>query len=655
MVAAEDPTTTTAERAADGRTTERDHRAATIAKAGGLDAALSTGLLPHRIDLSLVEALVLGLLRQDVCTYFCVLGHGTTELGDVLRTYEAHGIVRTMSVRHETEAAHAATALRWVTGEKAAVVTSIGPGALHALAGSLAAATDGIGVWHLYGDETSEAEGPNLQQIPRPEQDLFLRLCSTMGGAYSLHTPAAVSTALRRGANVVDHPYRAGPFYLLLPINTQPAVIEGYNLDELPAGPPSRLGPATDTDRMYERAAQLLLDAERVVVKVGGGGRDCGPQLAELLDLVDGVAVTSPIVSGVLAYHDGRNMTVGGSKGSISGNFAMEQADLLVAIGTRAVCQSDSSRTGYPNVRHVININADLDAATHYQRSLALVGDASATLDRLIDEVRLLAGARPSSAEPGVDAASPWLASCQAKKVDWEHFKALRYAHPELRDELWGTEVLSQPAAIKLITNIAREHDAVCFFDAGDVQANGFQVVEDDRIGRTITETGASYMGFAVSALLATAAVRDPAKQFRGVALTGDGSFTMNPQVLIDGVAHGATGTIVVLDNRRMGAISSLQREQYGEAGAHATWDHVAVDYVAWAESVTGVAAFWGGTSTLELADAVEHAMSCDGLSLVHVPVYWGDDPLGGLGAWGRWNVGNWVHDTQALRHEIGL
>jgi 3D-(3,5/4)-trihydroxycyclohexane-1,2-dione acylhydrolase (decyclizing) len=195
----------------------------------------------------------------------------------------------------------------------------------------------------------------------------------------------------------------------------------------------------------------------------------------------------------------------------------------------------------------------------------------------------------------------------------------------------------------------------VCFFDAGDVQANGFQVSEDDRLGRTVTETGASYMGFAVSALLATGAVRDPAKKFRGIALTGDGSFTMNPQVLIDGVAHGAQGAIILLDNRRMGAISTLQREQYGQGCEHATWDHVPVDYVMWARSVTGVAAFWGGTSTLELANALKKALSYDGLSLVHVPVYWGDDPLGGLGAWGRWNVGNWVEATQALRHEIGL
>ena len=110
----------------------------------------------------------------------------------------------------------------------------------------------------------------------------------------------------------------------------------------------------------------------------------------------------------------------------------------------------------------------------------------------------------------------------------------------------------------------------VTFFDAGDVQANGFQISEDDRLGRTFTETGASYMGFAVSALLATALASKP---FYGLALSGDGSFVMNPQVLIDGVEHGARGCIVVMDNRRMGAISGLQEAQYGTV--YATADSV--------------------------------------------------------------------------------
>jgi 3D-(3,5/4)-trihydroxycyclohexane-1,2-dione acylhydrolase (decyclizing) len=598
---------------------------------------------------------VLGLLGLGVRTYICVLGHGTTALADALRTYENHGVVRTMAVRHEAEAAHAAAALRWVTGEKAAVVTSIGPGALQALAASLAAASDGIGVWHIYADETTEDEGPNMQQIPRPEQGLFLRLCSTMSGAYSLHTPAALPTALRRGADIVDHPYRAGPFFLLLPINVQPAVIDGFNLDELPGGAPPVLGAAAELDGAYACTARLLLGAERVVVKVGGGARHAGPQVARLLDLVDGVAVTSPLVSGILPYHHPRHMSVGGSKGSISGNYAMEEADLLLAIGTRAVCQSDSSRTGYPHVQYVVNVNADVDAAMHYQRTTALVGDAAATLDRLIEEVRHQTAAIDQARPRPGGAPSAWLAACQAKKREWDGFKALRYGCPGLYDDVWGVPVLSQPAAIKVVTDMARQRDVVAFFDAGDVQANGFQVVEDDRLGRTFTETGASYMGFAVSALLATAAVRDPAHRFRAMAVTGDGSFTMNPQVLIDGAAHGAQGCIVLLDNRRMGAISTLQREHYGPGAEHATWDHVPVDYVAWARSVEGVAAFWGGTTMAELEQAMEEAFRYNGLCLVHVPVYWGADPLGGLGAWGRWNVGGGSGPTQALRHEIGL
>lgn len=634
---------------------DRSWRARTIVEAGGIEQALADGSLPQRPDITLTEGVVLGLLRQDVSDYICVLGHGSTDLGEVLRVYELSGAVRTYAVRHETEAAHAATALRWVTGRKAAVVTSIGPGAMQAMAGALASASDGIGVWHIYGDETTEDEGPNMQQIPKPEQELFLRLCSTVGEAYTLHTPTALPTALARGSNVVDHPYRAGPFFLLLPLNTQPAPIPGFNLGELTSGATPRLGAAADDGGTYAYAARLLAEAERVVVKVGGGARDCGPQLEALLDLADGVAVTSPIVSGVLPYDHPRNMTVGGSKGSISGNFAMEQADLLLAVGTRAVCQSDSSRTGYPNVQHVINVNADLDAARHYQRTVALVGDASATLDRLRAALRTLQSGDADPGDPGDPGdPSPWLEQCRSKKAEWDSFKAERYANPTLMDPVWGTEVLTQPAVIKAVTDLAREHGAVCFFDAGDVQANGFQVVEDDRLGRTFTETGASYMGFAVSALLATA-IGGPGEGFHGVALTGDGSFTMNPQVLIDGVAHGARGTVVLLDNRRMGAISSLQRAQYGPDHDHATWDHVEVDYVAWARSVGGVVAFHGGSTIESLVEALDQAFSHSGLSLVHVPVYWGDDPLGGLGAWGQWNVGSWVRDTQALRHEIGL
>jgi 3D-(3,5/4)-trihydroxycyclohexane-1,2-dione acylhydrolase (decyclizing) len=334
-------------------------------------------------------------------------------------------------------------------------------------------------------------------------------------------------------------------------------------------------------------------------------------------------------------------MAVGGSKGSLCGNYAMEHADLLIAVGTRAVCQSDCSRTSYPSVSHVININADLDDALHYGKTLALVGDVCRTLAKL-NQALGQAGARKADAS--------WLDDCAVQKAAWEAHKARRFASPVLPDGYWGGPVLTQPAAIKIAADWAKRQGAVCFFDAGDVQANGFQIVEDERPGDTYTEAGASYMGFAVSALLFTAAVSKPRY---AMALTGDGSFTMNPQVLIDGVEHGARGCILLLDNGRMGAISGLQNAQYGVD--FATADKVHVDYVSWGRAVPGLLALDGGRTPGSLREALEQAGKHAGLSLIHIPVYFGPDELGGMGVFGRWNVGNWCEDIQALRHAIGL
>ncbi len=202
--------------------------------------------------------------------------------------------------------------------------------------------------------------------------------------------------------------------------------------------------------------------------------------------------------------------------------------------------------------------------------------------------------------------------------------------------------MLYQPAAIKVVADFAKSIDAAKFFDAGDVQANGFQIVEDDRTGDTFTESGASYMGFAASALLASGLADKPRY---GIAFSGDGSFMMNPQVLIDAVEHKVRGMIVIFDNRRMAAITGLQLAQYGRD--FRTNDSVPVDYVQLASAVKGVRALFGGTSADELRAALKAAQAHDGLSVVHVPVYAGPDELAGLGAFGQWNVGNWCEDVQ--------
>jgi 3D-(3,5/4)-trihydroxycyclohexane-1,2-dione acylhydrolase (decyclizing) len=606
-------------------------RARAVAKAGGLDAALSDGL-PKLADVTLSEALVLGLLKQGVRKYFAIFGHGSTDLGNVLRIYEEEGATRTVNCRNEVEMAHAATALRWQYGEVSAVVTSIGPGALQAFAGSLAAASNGVGVYHIYGDETTFGEGYNMQQVPKEEQGLFGRITAVMGQSYVLHTPQALRDALRRGALCVHHPYRAGPFYLLLPLNTQPQRLT-VNLAALPAKPnPPRLAPADDA--ALDSAAAQIAKAAKVAIKAGGGTRGHDAAVRRLAEAAGAAVVLSPGSTGVLPDAHAQNMHVGGSKGSISGNYAMAEAELVIVIGSRAVCQADCSGIGYKNAKAVINLNGDLADATHYNNTIALVGDIGAVAERL--------AAKLEAAKANANKKA-WLAACAEKKKEWAAYKQARYACGPLRDEVWQKPVLAQPAAIKIVADFAKEIGAAKFFDAGDVQANGFQIVEDDKTGDTFTEAGASYMGFAVSALMAGALADSPRYS---IAFTGDGSFMMNPQVLIDAVEHKVRGMIVIFDNRRMAAITGLQLAQYQQE--FRTNDRVAVDYRALAGAVSGVLALNGGDDGASLGKALKDAHAHVGLSVVHVPVYNGPDELGGLGAWGEWNVGNWVEDVQA-------
>jgi 3D-(3,5/4)-trihydroxycyclohexane-1,2-dione acylhydrolase (decyclizing) len=616
-------------------------RACAIRDHGTLEAALEAGALAPEVDVSTAEALILGLLRQGVTKYLGIFGHGNTALGEVLRVYQEERVVQTFQCRNEVAMAHAATALRWHYGETAAVLTSIGPGALQALAGSLTAASNGVGVWHIYGDETTHGEGYNMQQVPKREQHLFGRLTSVMGESFTLYDPDSLRDCLRRGALRVHHPFRAGPFYVQLPLNVQPKRIRRLNLRALPVRPQTDRSAPVD-EATYAAAAEWIARHHRIVVKLGGGARPYPAAIAALLDATSGVAALSPGALGVLPDAHPRNLHVGGSKGTSSGNHAMANADLAIVVGSRAVCQADCSGTGYESAEAVININGDLADATHYNRTLALVGSIDAVIERLVAAIERKGAAHDEKAD--------WLASCAEQKQRWAALREERLATPPLRDPVWGRSVLTQPAAIGVIDGFARRVGAAKYFDAGDVQANGFQIAADDSPDDTFTDTGASYMGFAPSALLASA-IADHSRYC--IALCGDGSFFMNPQILVDGIEHAVRGCIVVLDNRRMAAISGLQVDQYGHD--FATRDDVAVDYVALARAVEGVNAIFGGYDRSSLEAALEKAHAGGGLSLVHVPVYWGDDPRGGMGVYGRWNVGDWCEDVQKRYHSQPL
>ena len=606
----------------------QEKRAQWFKSHGGVNAVVEAGLLSNTVSMGLTEVLVLGLIRQGITKFLMILGHGSTEFGETLRVYESAGLVKGFQFRNEVEMAHTATALRWVYDEPCAVVTSIGPGALQAMAASIVSSSNGIGVYHIYGDETTHGEGYNMQQVPKREQGMFGQITAVMGSSYTLHTPQAFREALRRGATRVFHPSKAGPFFLNLPINTQPAKVT-LRLDSLPERP-QLFVPYLLSDDLIKNAAALISQASQVAIKVGGGSRKAAEALLCFAETSGAVVVLSPGSTGVLPDDHPQNMHVGGSKGTISGNYAMQEAELVIFVGSRGVCQSDCSGMGWPKAKYVINVNTDFNDALHYNNTLALQGDAATVLKQLtqcLDKQKNK---------------NEWLSKCLAKKQEWQSFKKDRFDAATIDDDIWKIPLLTQPQVIRIADDFARLHGAIKFFDAGDVQANGFQIVEDNSPEETFTDSGSSYMGFAVSALLSQALANEGRY---GIAFTGDGSFMMNPQILIDGIQHRVHGTILLLDNRRMAAISQLQEAQYG--CAYRTNDFVEVDYVKMAQSIKGIRAFWGGTTLEDLKKVLVEAHVHPGLSLIHVPVYHGPNPLGGMGAYGSWNVGNWCEEVQ--------
>jgi 3D-(3,5/4)-trihydroxycyclohexane-1,2-dione acylhydrolase (decyclizing) len=234
-----------------------------------------------------------------------------------------------------------------------------------------------------------------------------------------------------------------------------------------------------------------------------------------------------------------------------------------------------------------------------------------------------------------------WLAACVAKMAEWTKFKQSRVEALAPIDEIYQRRVMTQPEVMKIAGDFASEIGAVKLFDAGDVQANGFQIIEDDQQFETFTETGASFMGFAAAALMASA-IADRPRYPR--AFSGDGSFIVNPQVLLDGAEHHLRGKLIIFDNGRMSAIAGLQNAQYG--AQFRTSDKVAVDYPRMASAFPGVLAVSGGDTPETLRQALARARAHDGLAVVHVPVY-GDDPVGGLGVYGSWNVSSWIENVE--------
>lgn len=493
------------------------------------------------------EIVVNCLERAGVEYVFGMCGHTNLAMLDPL--YGSR--IKYISLRHEQVAAHAADGYFRTTHKPGILMLHNGPGITNALTGIGDAAADCSAVIAIAGDVPSHHFG----------KDAFQEISiSSDAGQYDIYKPLTKRAwrvnDIKRLPDVIKRAFhiatrgRPGPVFVSIPMDILSRK-EDLRLPEkaefLMSGTRIR-GDAGE----IQKAAELLVEAERGVIHAGGGVilSDASKEVTELAEYL-GIPVTTTM-SGQGAINENHPLSVGttGRAGTRPGNEISRTADITLALGTRFPEQESSSWVlGHTfSIPPTKLIQVDIDPheiGKIFPVEVAIQGDIKAVLVDLVEATRNL-----------------------CSKRDW--LNSSRYAEIQRNKKAWFRDIesyqdsTSQPIRPEFLLKQIRQilpEDGVITGDVG-WSKNGvsqqFQVYNPRTV---LMATGFGTMGFAAASVLG-AKLGLPDKPV--VALTGDGGFTSVASAVISAVENEIPAVWVVFNNGCYGAIRSLQKQHFG-------------------------------------------------------------------------------------------
>ncbi len=526
---------------------------------------------------------------------WAIFGHGNVAamgealhgIGDALPTYRGH---------NEQGMALAAIAYAKAMRRRRmmAVTSSIGPGATNMVTAAAVAHVNRLPVLFLPGDVfAGRRPDPVLQQVEdfedatvsandcfRPVSRFFDRIAR----------PEQILTALPRAMAVLTDPAQCGPVTLALCQDTQ---AEAFDYPESFFAP--RIWrirrPPPDAAELADAVA--LLRAAKAPLIIAGGGVHYAGAAETLARFAEdhGIPVTETQAGKSALPHDhAMNLGAIGVSGTSAANEAAEQADLILAVGTRLGDFATGSWALYRNPnRRVIALNVQaFDAGKRL--SAPLVADADLGLQAL------------STALATHRAPADWLARCQAGLTPWQQ-AAARATGP-------NNAALPTDAQVLGAVRRAVPETAVVVAAAGGLPGELHKLWNATGPGTYHLEYGYSCMGYEIAGAVG---VKMALPDREVVVLLGDGSWLMMNSELATSVMLGTKLIVVLLDNGGFGCIDRLQR---GSGGASfnnllATARHEtlpAFDFAAQAAGLGAVALTVTGTTALEAAIATARA-----------------------------------------------
>jgi acetolactate synthase-1/2/3 large subunit len=514
--------------------------------------------------------------------------------GANLPTYDAlyDAGIRHVLVRHEAGGGHAAEGYAKATGRVGVAFGTSGPGATNLVTPITDAMLDSVPTVFITGQVRTELIGTDGFQ----ECDTGGITMPIVKHSFMIQDPREIPETIHQ-AFYLARSGRPGPVLVDIPQDLSRADIEyepASGAVRLPGYQPTLEG----NQKQIRLAAKALANARRPVIYAGGGviNANAADELTEL-GTADRFPVTCTVMGlgGFPAPHE-HWLGMLGMHGTRAANYAMDEADLIVAIGARFDDRITGKLSEFAPRAKFVHIDVDpAEISKNVPAHIPIVGDAKNIVPRLTAEYRAL-GADPSRLED-------W----------WDRIHAWQKQYPLGYDDSSDAEIKPQYMVQALYE--ATGGDAIVTSDVGQHQMWTAQYFHFSRPRRWINSGGLGTMGFGLPAAMG-AQVGCPEETV--VCIAGDGSVQMNMQEMATCVEGNIPIKVFIMNNGYLGMVRQWQELFWDGRYSHVEMGQ-SPDYVKLAEAYGATGLRFEDKHTL--VDDMRRALNTEGPVLVDVRV----------------------------------
>ena len=478
------------------------------------------------------------LSRQGIRYVFAITGGASIHLIDSI---SKHPSIDYICPQHEQAGAMAADAYARITKGLGAAISTSGPGATNMLTGTCCAYYDSIPVIYITGQVTTFRLKRNtgVRQLGFQETDVVDIFEPVTKYAVRLEDPRMIRYELEKACFIAQK-CRPGPVLIDIPDDLQRQEI---NVDDLIKYSPDYVNSSLQNiDEKIEKCISLIKNSQRPIIVLGWGIRLSRAD-AEAEDFVETLGIPFAPTWAMLDFLPySHPLFVGtfGSHGTRFGNFAVQNADLIVSIGARL----DTRGAGSPITtfaRGAKKIIVDIDES-ELSKFKTLGMEADILINADAKEFFNVANKAVSEAKSDI---RNWL--CKIKS--WK----MRY--PICTKEYYNETEVNPYVFVKKLSNQLDEGDLI-FVDTGCTLAWMMQAFEPKKDQRLIHDFNNTAMGYALPGSIGASLAKD---KKRIICVTGDGSLQMNIQELATVIRHELPIKIFLINNRGYNMIQQTQ------------------------------------------------------------------------------------------------